>query len=236
MKQLPVFIPLLFITIVILAMAIFYRVFQRSTKVLVLAAGWLLIQALLGLLGFYHQDKEIMPRFLLLVLPPLVFILLVLLKRDGKNGVQPCLKWLALFHTIRVPVELILFCLFVYRVIPREMTFEGRNYDLLAGLSAPFVYYFGFIRKQLSSKLIIIWNIVSLGLLLNIVVIALLSMPTPIQEFGFGQPNLALIYFPYVWLPCGLVPMVIYAHLVTIRNLKFDGKPVLSDIKHLAQE
>jgi hypothetical protein len=56
-------------------------------------------------------------------------------------------------------------------------------------------------------------------MLLNIVVIAVLSMPFPIQQFGFGQPAIALFYFPYIWLPGCLVPMVIFAHAFSIRQL-----------------
>lgn len=99
------------------------------------------------------------------------------------------------------------------------MTFEGRNLDILAGISAPFIYYFGFVKNQLSNKVILVWNFICIGLLLNIVVIAVLSMPFPIQQFGFSQPDIALFYFPFVWLPGCLVPMVIFAHVFSIRQL-----------------
>jgi len=141
-------------------------------------------------------------------------------------------KWFLLFHVIRIPVELVLFWLFVYRYLPKEMTFEGRNVDLLAGLSAPLIYYFGFVKKRLTSRIIITWNIISLGLLLNIVVIAILSLPTPFQKFGFEQPNQALLHFPYVWLPCGLVPMVLYAHLITIQHFLVGGHSIFRKTKH----
>jgi hypothetical protein len=99
------------------------------------------------------------------------------------------------------------------------MTFEGRNFDILSGITAPFIYYFGFIKNKLDKKIILAWNFLCLGLLINIVGIALLSAPFPFQKFAFSQPNIALAYFPFVWLPCCIVPLVLFSHLVTIRQL-----------------
>jgi hypothetical protein len=53
--------------------------------------------------------------------------------------------------------------------VPQLMTFEGRNFDIMSGLTAPFVFYFGFIKKTLGTKVILIWNLVCLGLLINVV-------------------------------------------------------------------
>lgn len=99
------------------------------------------------------------------------------------------------------------------------MTFTGRNFDILAGLSAPFIYYFGYVRQKLNRPILILWNIVSLGLLVNIVVNALLSAPSPIQQFAFDQPNTAILYFPLSLLPTFIVPVVLFAHVVSLRQL-----------------
>jgi hypothetical protein len=99
------------------------------------------------------------------------------------------------------------------------MTFEGRNFDIVAGLTAPVIYYFGSVKQQIGRKVMLLWNIICLGLLFNIVVIAVLSAPFPFQQFAFDQPNIALLYFPFVWLPCCVVPLVLLSHLATIRQL-----------------
>jgi hypothetical protein len=65
----------------------------------------------------------------------------------------------------------------------------------------------------------LLWNFICLGLLVNIIVNAVLSAPFPFQQFGFSQPNIAVLYFPYVWLPCGIVPLVLLSHLAVIRQL-----------------
>jgi len=116
-------------------------------------------------------------------------------------------------------VELMLLWLFMHKAVPQLMTFEGRNFDILSGLSAPFIYYFGFVKKSLGKPVILIWNFICLGLLLNIVVNAVLSVPTPLQQFAFDQPNIAILYFPFVWLPCCVVPIVLLSHLAVIRQL-----------------
>jgi len=99
------------------------------------------------------------------------------------------------------------------------MTFEGRNFDILAGLSTPFIAYFGFTKKTIGRKFLLAWNIICLLLLLNIVVNAILSAPFVFQQFAFDQPNIAILYFPFVWLPGFIVPVVLFSHLVLIRRL-----------------
>lgn len=99
------------------------------------------------------------------------------------------------------------------------MTFEGRNFDILSGISAPFIYYFGFIKYKLSNKILLAWNILCLGLLINIVTNAVLSLPYPFQQFAFSQPNIAILYFPFIWLPAVIVPIVLLSHLASIRVL-----------------
>jgi hypothetical protein len=183
-------------------------------------SGWLLLQAVLSLHGFYYEQGYGSSRFLLLILPPLIFIFLIMSTARGQHLVgQSDLKWLMLIHILRIPVELVLWWLFIHEAVPRVMTFEGRNLDVLAGITAPVIYYFGYVKNQLSFRALLVWNFVSLALLLNIVVIAVLSMPFPTQRFGFEQPDIALFYFPFIWLPGCLVPMVVFAHVFTIWQL-----------------
>jgi hypothetical protein len=70
----------------------------------------------------------------------------------------------------------------------------------------------------LNEKIIAAWNIVCLVLLINIVITAILSAPFAFQKLAFEQPNVAILYFPFVWLPCCIVPIVLFSHLVAIRR------------------
>ncbi|MEO7769032.1 MAG: hypothetical protein ABIS01_16495, partial [Ferruginibacter sp.] len=133
---------------------------------------------------------------------------------DGFN-----IKTLTLLQTVRIPVELTLYWLYLHKAVPGILTFEGRNFDVLSGLSAPFIYYFGFIKKSIGKNWLIAWNIVCLLLLINVVVNSILSLPTPFQKFAFDQPNIAIGYFPFMLLPSFLVPMVVLSHIASLRQL-----------------
>jgi hypothetical protein len=145
-------------------------------------------------------------------------MVLFILKKGRKWTKSLDFKTLTLVHVVRIPVELVLYWLFLHKAVPELMTFSGRNFDILAGITAPFVYYFGFLKNMIHRKGILLWNIICLLLLLNIVVNAILSAPTPFQQFAFGQPNIAILHFPYIWLPTVVVPIVLFSHLVAIRK------------------
>jgi hypothetical protein len=220
MEDLPAYISILFGITTILTAWLFYKATGNSKPVLLIILIWLAIQALIAGSGFYTVTDTLPPRFLLLVLPPLLVIAGLFLSPKGRKFIDGLdLKSLTLLHTIRIPVELVLFMLFTNKAVPELMTFEGRNFDILSGITAPVIFYFAFIRKQLSLKIILIWNVICLGLLINIVENAILSAPFPFQQFAFDQPNIAVLYFPFIWLPCCVVPLVLLSHLAAIRQL-----------------
>ena len=144
------------------------------------------------------------------------------------------LKILTILHVIRIPVEVVLFWLFIHKGVPELMTFEGRNFDILSGLTSPLVYYFGFIKKRLNNKSLILWNLACLALLFNIVLNAVFSAPSPFQKFAFDQPNIAVLHFPFVWLPAFVVPVVLLAHLVSIRQLLIGRKTLQTMVQSMA--
>ncbi len=220
MENLPFYISLIFGLTTIFTVALFYKAANYSRATLLILLSWLALQAFVGLSGFYTVTDTFPPRFLLLVLPPLLLIIGLFATSKGREFIDRLdAKSLTMVHVVRIPVEIVLFWLFVNKTIPELMTFEGRNYDILSGLTAPFIFYFGFITKQLNRKIILIWNFICLGLLINIVANAVLSAPFPFQLFAFDQPNIAVLYFPFIWLPCCVVPLVLLSHLATIRKL-----------------
>ena len=219
MQSLTILIPLGFILTTILAIYIFYRAANRSRRVLPVLVGWMIAQGLISLTGFYQINQSSPSRLIFLVLPPVAFIIVLFISSTGRrfiDSLQPAL--LTILNIIRIPVEMILYGLFLNKEVPQLMTFAGGNYDIVSGLTAPFIYYFGFIRKKLSSRLLLGWNLVCLGLLLFIVRRAILSAPSPFQRLAFEQPNTAIQHFPYTWLPAVLVPLVLFSHLVMIRK------------------
>ncbi|MBK0404263.1 hypothetical protein I5M27_14800 [Adhaeribacter sp. BT258] len=230
MGNLPFYIPAFFILTTGLTGWFFYRATNRSRVALIIALLFLVIQMALALTGFFAVTHTVPPRLVLQAPPVVLFIISFFFFTKGKQFLDSLnLKFLTLLHIVRVPVELVLYWLFLYKGVPELMTFEGRNFDIISGLTAPLVYYFAFVKKSLSPKVILIWNFVCLGLLFNIVINAILSAPTPIQQFAFDQPNIAILYFPFVWLAGFIVPVVLLAHLAAIRQL-LSGKDL--DLKN----
>ncbi len=220
LNNLPNYISLLFGAITILTVFIFYKAAKHSKPVMIILLLWLALQAFAGLSGFYTVTDTVPPRFMLLILPPLILIIGLFTTHKGRSFIDSLdVKTLTILHIIRIPVELVLLGLFIHKAIPQLMTFEGRNFDILSGLSSPVVYYFAFVKHKLGRNALLAWNFICLGLLVNIVLNAILSAPFPFQQFAFDQPNIGLLYFPFVWLPCCVVPLVLFSHLASIRRL-----------------
>lgn len=216
MQNLPIYIDIIFILTTICTLYLFYYSFNKSRIILTISFFWLLIQGFVSFNGFYLKTDTIPPRFIALVLPPLLTIIIFLFTKKSKifiNNID--LSNLILIHSIRIPIEIVLYLLSNFAVIPLLMTFEGRNFDILAGITAPIIYIL-FRKEIISEKILLIWNIIGLILLLNIVINGILSAPTQFQQFAFDTPNIALLHFPFVWLPCFIVPVVLFLHLISI--------------------
>lgn len=181
---------------------------------------WLAIQGLVGFLGFYKITDTTPPRFVLLIGPAFLFIILLFLTNKGRSYLDSLnYEWLTWLHMIRIPVEIVLFWLFLDRMLPESMTFEGRNLDIISGITAPFIAFFGFRRQYIGRAGLIAWNLLCLGLVLNVLTYGILSAPSPFQQLSFNQPNIAILYFPFVWLAGFIVPVVLLAHLSSLRML-----------------
>lgn len=220
MENLPAYISTTFVIITLVTIFIFYKAANYSKAFLGIVLIWLMAQSVLGLRGFYTITEAFPPRFFLLIAPPVLCIISLFFTAAGRRFIDHLnLKYLTLLHSIRIVVELVLYWLFLQKAVPPIMTFEGGNFDIISGLTAPLIFYFAFINKTLSNKLLLLWNFICLALLINIVAIAILSAPFPFQKLAFNQPNMAILYFPFIWLPCCIVPIVLLSHLAALRQL-----------------
>jgi hypothetical protein len=182
-------------------------------------AFWLLLQATLALGGFYQSFSSVPPRiFAFGAIPSLIFVLAFSAWYGTTFIKQLPIGVLTLLHVIRVPVELVLYSLFIGGQVPEAMTFAGRNLDILSGITAPIAYLL-FVRRGVHRLGLMIWNLAALGLLINIVSTAIVAFPSPFQQIAFDQPNVAIMYFPYVWLPTIVVPIVLFAHIAALIQL-----------------
>jgi hypothetical protein len=218
MDNLALFTCILFILTTALAVIIFHKACFHSRNFIVITSVWLAIQAFLSISGFYEKTDAVPSRFVFFAAPPLLFIFGLFISPAGRNFIKKLDPgMLILLHTVRIPVEITLYLLFLNGEVPRLMTFAGGNYDILSGLTAPLIYYYVFKRNGNSRNIILIWNVVCLGLLVYIAYHAILSAPSSFQRFAFDQPNTAILHFPYGWLPSFIVPLVFFSHLVIFK-------------------
>ncbi len=230
-QNLPTYIVITFILTTVVTLLLFFGIIRnsdsdkmrkKSKPILIGLIIWLTAQMALTLSHFYSQNLSAFPPklFIFGILPPLLLIILLLVTKNGREFTDSLpLENITYLNIIRIPVELVLYWLFIEKAIPELMTFEGRNFDILSGISAPIVAYLVFTKRKLSHNFLLIWNLICLGLLVNIVTNALLSAPFSIQKLAFEQPNVAVLHFPFNWLPTFIVPVVMFGHLVSIRQL-----------------
>lgn len=211
---------LTFIGIAIVAFLLFYLGTGKKVVILFIGLLWLTIFGFLAYANFFLNTSAFPPRMLWMLIP--VFVLVIIgYKNISSQDVKPI--YLMAIHTLRLPIELILYQLFLIGGIPKHMTFLGWNFDVLIGISAIFfLAYYLFANKKLNATIFRLWNIVGLLFLLTIVLIAVLSAPSPIQLFALENPNIALLTFPYTLLPAGIVPIVLLSHLLSLKIKRQD--------------
>ena len=233
MESLPPYVSIVFILTTFAAVGFLLRggrspgLRKRSFRVFFfLLPPWLVFEAVASLGLFYENFTSVPPRLIVFaIFPALAVIAAYLLFFRRKFVLKLPLRTLTMLHIVRIPVEIVLYWLFVGGQVPQMMTFDGRNFDILSGIAAPIVYWAAFRGAKTRRGILIVFNIFGLLLLVNIVSIAALSLPSPLQQLNFDQPNRAVLYFPYIWLPAIVVPIVLFAHLASLLQLfRKDGR------------
>ena len=191
---------------------------RLGVPILVLV-GWLAVPGVLARAGALDRYSPLPAPALILIAAITVGTVVLAFSSVGErfaSGVP--LAGLVGFQVFRVAVEWVLHRLYVEGIVPVEMTYSGRNFDIVYGITA------GLVALWLRSgrggrRLVLAWNILGLALLLHIVLIAVLSTPVPFRHFDNEPANLLPSTFPYVWLPSFLVQAALFGHLVVFRAL-----------------
>lgn len=193
------------------------KMLSRSLGVLII---WFFLIAFLSLSGIMQRYAWHSANIMLVLMPPVLAVFMIAFSRRGGILLKHIpLSGLTYLQSFRVVVEVLMWMLFLNEQLPVHMTFEGRNYDILAGLTAPVVA----LTLSKNKIVMIFWNLFSLALLLNIFITGILSAPTPFQQF-FAEPGTAILMkFPFVLLPAFLVPMALLLHLLSLRKLFGNG-------------
>jgi hypothetical protein len=121
-------------------------------------------------------------------------------------------------QAFRVVVELLLHRAYREGLMPVQMSYSGSNFDIVTGILAAALAV-ALARTTLSARVVLAWNVVGLLLLLNVLVIALLSAPTPFRQFHNEPANVWITKAPWVWLPTVMVPLALLGHILVFRRL-----------------
>lgn len=184
------------------------RAANRRAVVPVCAAliAWLAVTAIMAARGAY--DRAPVPGPLAAGGPLLVATVILMIVPASRRVLdQLPLKTLTWLHVVRAGVEFVLFGLAVDHLVPLDLTFAGHNFDIAVGFTAPIFGALAFAGGRPAKGPLIIWNVISLGLLVHIVGAAVSSQTHVVLEW------------PFVWLPGFVVPIVASAHVVTLWRL-----------------
>lgn len=196
---------------------------SRSRRVAaVTAAGiasWLTVTALLAGSGALSNFDAAPPRMMIVLAGAMALFAFATTRPIARRLLDAAPKhWPIAIQTMRIPIELVLWGLFAAGKLPVQMTFEGRNFDILVGLTAPLVAL-AVARGWIGTRGAVVWNFASFGLLLNIMGIAVTTMPGPLHLDWPGVSNVIVTTPPFVWLPAFLVPVAFFGHVLSLRQL-----------------
>lgn len=91
--------------------------------------------------------------------------------------------------------------------------------DVAVGLAAPFVAW-GYARNASGGASTVgWWNVLGLADLVVAVGTGVLTSPSPLQLFAFGNPSELVSIYPLVLVPTFLVPVSVLMHLASLRKL-----------------
>jgi hypothetical protein len=125
-------------------------------------------------------------------------------------------------QAFRVLVELLLHQAYVEGLMPVQMSYSGYNFDVVTGICAAVL---GLVMRRTTVPPVVLrtWNVVGLLLLANVLIIALLSAPTPLRQFHNEPANVWITKAPWVWLPTVMVLMALLGHVLVFRRLAATG-------------
>jgi hypothetical protein len=199
-----------------------YRTRKKTSRTLIIIfCTWATYVSALSLSGFLRDFESLPPRLAFIFIPVVVMIIWAVFKSrklrlaiKNING-----RWLVGIQSYRIFVELSLWSLYITGRIPSSLTFEGSNWDVLVGLTAPFIAWLGYAGNKERKPLLIIWNLMGLGLLINIIARAVLSAPYPFRQFFEDPANTVVADFPIVFLPAFVAPFALFLHVASLRRL-----------------
>lgn len=127
------------------------------------------------------------------------------------------LVFLVGFQGFRLPLELAMHRAHTEGLMPGQMSYSGLNFDIVTGITA-IALGVAMAFTAVPKWVVYAWSVLGLGLLANILVIALLSTPV-FAYFGPDRLNVWITRMPYTLLPAVMVLAAWAGHLIVLRAL-----------------
>ncbi|MGZ3425195.1 MAG: hypothetical protein ACXVCV_01035 [Polyangia bacterium] len=210
-------IPALAIAMLALFVLAHRRAGASTGKAALGATVWLALVGALAASGVLARFGTRPPPVLLAFVAAIVGGLVWSLSRDGKSIARAVPLWaLVAAQGFRLPLELAMHRAAVARVMPVELSFGGYNFDIVTGATA--ILLAALVAAGRAPRaLVLAWNLMGLGFLAAILVIAVGTMPG--NPLAGAVPNTWVCYLPFVWLPTVLVPAAVAGHVLVWRSL-----------------
>ncbi len=182
--------------------------------------GWTALTAWLAVSGALANFASGQPRIPILALAELGFVVWAawFSRWSGYLAQIPQVALIGL-QCFRIPVEFLLAELANRQLLAIEMTFYGRNFDILAGATAIMLAIW--LRRDGEESLrpiVLGWNVIGLCLVTSVLAHGMLSVPYSFQLLHLSVPTFVVASFPVVWLATVLVPIAYLLHIVSIRR------------------
>lgn len=198
-----------------------YFRFRHAAAVFLCLGIWLAYAGVLGYLGVIGDPTLRPPGSAFLLVPVFLFVALFLVRSEAaaRGALAIPLGLLIGAQTFRVGVELFLHQLWLAGLAPRMLTFEGANFDIFIGVSAPIVAWL-YARGRIGERLALGWNVLGLLMLANVAVRAVLTAPGPLHLIATDVANHAIGTFPFTYIPGFMAPLALTLHVLAIRALR----------------
>ncbi len=199
----------------------------RTLRIGAAVVAWMLATALVAASGLLRRFDATPPPFALLIVAVAAIGIGVPLSPLGRILVRGLPLWaLVGYQVFRFPLELLLHRAYIEGVMPVQMSYSGRNFDIVSGITAGALGLW-LLRRDASRRVVAAWNLLGSALLVNIVAVAILSTPQ-FAWFGTDRLNTFVTSPPFVWLPAILVAAALAGHVLVWRRLA--GWPVAQGV------
>jgi hypothetical protein len=191
---------------------------RAALATLAVGAGWMLATGAIASTGTLRAWDRTPPPFFMLMGIIVAASGTLAFGRVGARLAAGVPLWaLVAVQAFRLPLELAMHRLAALAIMPPQMTYTGRNFDIVTGATA--IVVAAVAARRPARGLVTSWNVLGLALLANIVVIAAMSTP-PVHYFGADRLNVFVTYPPFVWLPAIMVLAALAGHLVIFRAVR----------------